>query len=183
MATVRSNRLRRSIRTTMGRLGIAVQAKAKHLGVHFAPGGKTRDLASNSSRWGEIVARRVRAIRLGRRLGVHVFKSGLQPFALYGSSVAMPKLGVIKSMRRSTAKAIGPVSGRSITARLAVARCDPAFEAIKRAVWAWITEVWQSPAMRFRMARAWMQAQVTVATSRRPFVSAVGAAGSCLAAA
>ena len=42
VATVGHRRLAARVSTSMRRLGIAIRAKAKHLGVHFTPGGRTR---------------------------------------------------------------------------------------------------------------------------------------------
>ena len=168
--------------TTMRRLGIIVQKKAKHLGVHFGPGGRTRDLSGRSSRWAAVIQRRARAVKLGRRLGGHVIRTGIQPSVLYGASVMLPKLGVIRGLRRLAARASGPVSGRSITARLAVGRCDPALQALKATMFAWFRNLWDCKHLHGYMARAWMFAQSTVSGSKRPSLSAGGAAGSFIAA-
>ena len=106
-------------------LNVAVKSKAKHLGVYFALGGRTRELTSGHSRWAATATRRHRVVRLGRKLGGHVFRTGLQPAALYGASVALPRLSTIRDMRRAAARTMGPLSGRSVIARLAVSKCDP----------------------------------------------------------
>ena len=168
--------------TTMRRLGIIVQRKAKHLGVHFGPGGRTRDLPGKSSRWAAATHRRARAAKLGRRLGGHVTRTGILPSVLYGSSVMLPKLGVIRGLRRLAARVIGPTSGRSVTARLAVARCDPALQSVKATMCTWFKAVWDCEHLRGSMARAWLFAQSAVAKSKRPSLSAGGAAGSFIAA-
>ena len=168
--------------TTMRRLGIIVQKKAKHLGVHFGPGGRTRDLPGKASRWAAATQRRVRAARLGRRLGGHVVRTGIQPSVLYGSSVALPNLGVTRGLRRLAARVIGPTSGRSVTARLAVGRCDPALQAVKATMYAWFRAVWDCEHLHGSMARAWLFAQSAVAMSKRPSMSAGGAASSFIAA-
>ena len=51
VVTVAHQRLAKRISTSMRRLGIAVKTKAKHLGIHFAPGGRTRELHGRESRW------------------------------------------------------------------------------------------------------------------------------------
>ena len=71
-------------------------------------------------------------------VGVHVFRAGLQLAALYGASVAIPWVGIVRSMRRVAALTIGPLSGRSITARLVTPRCDLACESIRRPIEAWV---------------------------------------------
>ena len=151
---VSHRRLAMRLSTSMRRLGIAVKRKAKHLGVHFAPGGRTRELQAKRSRWAALAARRNRAVKLGRRLGAHVCRTGLQLAALCGASVAIPRLSTIRDMRRSTARTMGPLSGRSVTARLAVSRSDPAIEASKRPVMAWVEAIWSSRNLHSKMARA-----------------------------
>ena len=169
------------ISTTMRRLGILVCRKAKHLGACFAPGARTRDQRGGGSRWAKLSKKRARVQKLGRRLGAHVFKTGIQPAALYGASVAVPKLGVVRSMRRTAARTIGEVQGRSVTARLTIHRCDPAVEAIKRPAMAWVNAIWDSQVPVSVMQRAWMQAHIIVARSLRPSMSAGGVAGSLAA--
>ena len=168
----------RRISTSMRRLGILVKAKNKHLGVHFAPGGRTRDLVGGSSRMASVVKRCARVARLGRRLGSHVFRTGIQPSVLYGASTALPRLKVVKQLRQVAARAIAPVSGRSITARLAVARCDPALEAVRKPIMAWVSTIWDTQALDHVMAKAWAFAQTTMAKTKRPSLSLGGAAGS-----
>ena len=65
--TVASSRpLAKSLSTPMRRLGILMKTKAKHLGVEFTPGSRTREPRREKSRWALNAARRARAIRLGR---------------------------------------------------------------------------------------------------------------------
>ena len=54
----------RRISTSMRRLGIVVKTQTKHLGVHFAPGSRTRDLTGCSSRMGAVAKRCARGARL-----------------------------------------------------------------------------------------------------------------------
>ena len=182
LATVRNWRLAKLISTPMRRLGIAVKCKAKDLGVHFGLGGRTRELTSRRPRWAAIASRRNRVVKLGRKLGGHVFRTGLQPAALYGASVALPRLSTIRDMRRSAARTMGPLSGRSVAARLAVSKYDPSCEAVKRAIMAWVNARWDCPNLHANMARAWMQAQITVSASKRPSASVGGSASSFVAA-
>ena len=120
----------------MRRLGIVVREKTKHLGVHLALESRTRDLAGKSSRMGAVTKRCARIARLQRRLGANIFRIGIQPSLLDGASVSLPKLKVVKELRRAVARSIALVSGRSITARLAVSRCDAALEAVRKPIMA-----------------------------------------------
>ena len=131
IATVSTAALGRLLSTPMRRMGIVMARKAKHLGKQFGPGGRTRDLKGARSRWVSNAARKARTAGLGRRLGVHVFRTGLRPATLYGASVAIPRLGIVRSMRRAAARAISRKQGRSIIARLTVHQCDPALDALR----------------------------------------------------
>ena len=82
----------------MRSLGIVVSRRAKHLGIHFGPGAKTNDGQQNPSRWSANAAKGARASRLGRRLGSHIFASGLKLAVLYGASVSMPKSNIIAAI-------------------------------------------------------------------------------------
>ena len=73
--------LHRRVLTSMRRLGILVASKTKHLGAYFGPGAKTREGRSAQSRWTQNAARRAWVAGLGRRLGRHVFITGLRPAA------------------------------------------------------------------------------------------------------
>ena len=144
IAAASSQQLARRLSTPMRRLGVQIKTKAKHLGVMFAPGARTREPPRRQSRWAANASRRARMLRIGRRLGAHVFKTAVSPAALYGSSAAMPRLETVKSMRRDAARAFGPVQGRSITARLAVNRCDPALTVVSKPIAAWAQAVWDA---------------------------------------
>ena len=167
VATVGRRRLAMRISTSLRRRGVAVKRKPKHLGIHFAPGGRTRELHGSSSRWAALSLRRKRAVRLGRRLGVHIFRTGLHLAALYGASVAIPRLSTIRDLRRSTARTMGSLSGRSVTARLAITCGDPSFDATDRVVMAWVNAVWDCRSLHNTMARAWVHDEATVFASKR----------------
>ena len=176
MVAVSSYSLARRLATPMRRLGIQVTRKAKHLCIEFRPGARTR-VTPTSSRWAANAARRARTIRLGRRLGKRVFSTGLKPAVLYGASVAAMGRCNVTAMRRAAGKAIGKTRGRSLTARLAVNRCDPGWDTVRSPVMAWVTAVWSTRAPGRTMQRAWMHAQGAVNQSARPHMSSGGAVG------
>ena len=182
VAAASSLSLARRLSTPMRRLGIKMQRKIKHLGVTFRPGARTKELSGKASRWKTTATRRARIVRLGRRLGSHIFKTAVTPAALYGSTVEFPRIGTIKCMRRDAARSFGPLNGRSITARLAVYRADPALLAITKSVAAWASAVWDGSVTPAILQSAWKHACVRNITSRRPNTSAGGAAGSYIAA-
>ena len=81
-------RVHSAIKTSMRRLGIKIKSKATHLGIAFRPGARTRTPALEASRWAAGAKRRLRAQRMGRRLGQHVFLTGILLAATYGATVA-----------------------------------------------------------------------------------------------
>ena len=176
VVAVSSSKLAQRLATPMRRLGALVVRKAKHLGIEFRPGARTRTTPS-SSRWVANSARRARTVRLGRRLGKRVFATGLKPAVMYGATVASLGRGNIVAMRRAAGKAIGKMQGRSLTARLAVNQCDPGWDAVRGPVMAWTAEAWCCRIPVRTMQRAWMQAQLGVNRSSRHHMSSGGAAG------
>ena len=181
VAAVSSAKLGRALSTSMRRMGILVARKAKHLGVMHGPGARTR-ATGQQVRWIKNAARRARVARLGRRLGRHIFRTGLKPAALYGSSVTALNLGTVRSMRKEAGQAFGGIQGRSLTARLAVNQCDPGWDAAKNPIMAWVNEVWTAQVPARIMQRAWMQGITTSTSTNRPHSSAGGAASTYLAA-
>ena len=106
----------------------------------------------------------------------------MTPAALYGSSVALPRLGMVKCMRRDAARAFGLVRARSITARLAVNRCDLALLVVQKPVATWAQAIWDRKVPRATMQASWLHASRTSVASTNPSVAAGGAAGAFIAA-
>ena len=177
VVTASSQAALRRLSTPMRRLGIQLKNKAKHLGVVFTPGARTRQGAKTASRWADNAQRAARTLRLSRRLGRHVFRTGLTPAVLYGTSVAMPKITTVASMRRAASRVFGRIGGGSTLARLTINQADPAWEAVRRSVWAWATAVWNESVDRDLMQRAWQHAVRESIKSRAPSISSGGAAG------
>ena len=169
----------RLLSTPMRRLGIQLRRKAKHLGIDFAPGARTRQRLRHS-RWVNNVKRASRTARLGRRLGRHVFRTGLAPAVTYGSVVAMPKRGTLLQMRRAAARVIGPIKGRSMAARLAVNKVDPAWTVISRTVMQWAGSIWDATMCPQLLQHAWRYALRRAIETGKPSVSAGGAAGAMI---
>ena len=84
---------------------------------------------------------------------------------LAGHSV--PRIGTLKSLRREAARAMGPLVGRSITARLAV-----------NTVFAWTQSAWDERIDENGLASAWKQAHFRLVGSSEPSVSTGDAASS-----
>ena len=173
--------LLRRIRTSMRRLGIGAERKAKHLGILHGPGAKTKEGRGGESRWISGAARCARVKKLGRRLGVHVFSTGLKPAVLYGSSVAVPRLSTLKAMRRAAGRTIRRMKGRSLTARLTVNKCDLAWDTLQAPMLAWVRAVWDCRVPRRTLFRAWLQGRHMAEKAVRPLAAAGGAAGALFA--
>ena len=171
----------RRIRTSMRYLGIGLERKAKHFGIIHGLGAKTKEGRGAASRWISAAARCARVKRLGRRLGKHVFTTGLRLAVLFGASVAAPRLSTIKAMRRAAGRTIGRMKGRSLTARLAVNDCDPAWDTLQAPILAWVRAVWDGRIPRRTLFRAWLHGRVVAQKPVRPLAAAGGAAGAFVA--
>ena len=106
VAAFSDHQLAGSAGTSMRRLGLGTKNKPEHLGIHFGPGGRTRQLFGTSSRWAALRNRCLRTKRLGRTSGIHIFRTGIQRAALYGALLAAPSLNVVREMRRTAARSI-----------------------------------------------------------------------------
>ena len=83
-------RVKSAVATSMRRLVIEMQGKASHLGMQFQLRARTRAPTFDQSRWAATVKRRVRARRLGARLGSRIFRTGILPASNYGASIPYP---------------------------------------------------------------------------------------------
>ena len=74
---------------------------------------------------------------MGRRLGHHVYSTGVLPATTYGASIAYPPASAITQMRTTASRLLGTTKGSSVTARLAINRCDPEKELVAKAINTW----------------------------------------------
>ena len=167
-------RVRSAVSTSMRRVGIKVQSKASNLGVLFQPGARTKASKAVST-----VKRRIRARRLGARLGMRVFRTGILPASSYDSTVAYPGKGTLAQMRVAAAAVLGLTKGISVTARLAIHQCDPARYLAMRAIKTWVDAVWDQQVEATVMSSAWRRAKNRFESSAMT-PSACGAAGAFL---
>ena len=123
--------MQRRLATSTRNRSLVVSRRAKHLGIHFGPRAKRKDGQKAPSRLAANAAERARVTRLGKRLGPHMFASGLKPAWLYGASVSMPKSNIIAAMGRAAGRVSGKTKGRPRTARLAMNNCDPGWDAVR----------------------------------------------------
>ena len=170
IAAASSAALARRLTTSMRRMGIQMKSKAKHLGILFGPGARTREPSGRGLGWAENAARRKRVFRLGRRLGAHVFKIAVSPSALYGSSIAVPVLRTVRSVRGDAARAFGPIKGRST-----------AWIVVTKPITAWVGTVWDGKVPTETLAAAWKFASTRMIATTKPSATAGGAAGAYLA--
>ena len=130
------------IRISMKHLGIRTGSGAKHLGIILGLGAKTKEGRVKESRRVANAAKRVSVTKLGRRLGTHIFNTGLRLAVLYGASVAAPRMRTVLAMCRAAGRTIGKERGRSLTARLVVNSCDPGWDALHASIMAWVKAAW-----------------------------------------
>ena len=114
VATASSAALTKRLSTPMRRLGTQMRAKAKHLGVPFTPGARMRQGYKRKSPWLDCAARVARTVKLGKKLGRHIFHTGLCLAVLYGSPVALPKITTSVAMRRAAARTMRSTKSRAI---------------------------------------------------------------------
>ncbi len=175
--------LRRRMAKAMGRLGIRMVKKARHLGVDYFPGterGERREV--QGKRWRAVRARRKRVRGLGRRGGPHVAATGIAPSASYGASVTGPSNGLVRSLGSTIADTYGKMGGRSVWARLGVRGADRRVDLILKPVRAWVEAVWRRRLPVATMVEAWRYAQRKAGLSTAPHRAAHGAARSFIAA-
>ncbi len=175
--------LRRRVARAMGRLGIRMVRKARHLGVDYFPGtekGKRREV--QGKRWRAVRGRRKRVRRLGKRGGPHVAATGIAPSAIYGASVTGPSNSLVRSLGSTIAETFGKMGGRSVWARLGVRGADRRVDLILKPVRAWVEAVWRRRLPEATMVEAWRYAQRKAGLSTAPHRAAQGAARSFIAA-
>ena len=103
--------------------------------------------------------RRVRAKRLGARLGLHVFRTGIMPAAQFGVATSYPTKTTISGMRTAASSTLGSAKGSSVTARLAIRQCDPAYDLAVKVIKTLVNAVWDQQVEGAVMAAAWRRAQ------------------------
>ena len=78
---------------------VNLDAEARHqdaeqsaaLGGPFRPGARTKASKASMSRWASTVKRRIRARRLGARLGMRIFRKGIVQASNYGATMTQAK--------------------------------------------------------------------------------------------
>ena len=139
------------ISTSMHRLGIVLGP-----GRFLVEWTRPMTAVSGQTRWVNNASKRLRAIKLGRRLGRHVFTTGIKLAVLYASSVAIPKM-----------------STRT--------ECDLGWDAVCAPVMALAAAVLDGRVATNTVKRAWMHGQITVTRALRAMAPAGGATGAFLA--
>ena len=124
--------------------------------------------------------RRVRAKRLGSRLGLHVFRTGIIPAAQYGVATSYSAKAIIAGKRIAASHVLGPSKGSSVTARLAIHQCDPAYDLTVKVIKTWVHAVWDQQVESSVMAAAWRRAQGHVVGQKLAPRGAVGAFATAL---
>ncbi len=109
----------------MRALGIRMQSKTKHLGIDYKPGARLARNTAQQERWKTAVAKRSRMRKLGTGGGPLIAATTTAAAARYGVTVSSVPDGLLRTLATIAAEAVGPMRGRSATARLAVRRADP----------------------------------------------------------
>ena len=169
--------------TGMRALGIPLRHHARNLGVDYAPVRRRYRRVVLLSRWAKVRSKVKRSRRLGGRAAATIGRTALVPAIAYGTAcTAMPK-GLLSGIRGAMATMSGSVRGRSVTARLALRRCDPVFPVVLSPLWAWWRAAWEGTLPVDILEAALRGATKAMESSRHLKHSAVeGGAGAFLSA-
>ena len=154
-----SNKLGAHIRPRVARLGIRVVSKVKNLGVHFVAGGKrgySNPVAAQRFKAG--LKKIGRAKALGRNARRQAISSVLTPSFTYGANAVTCPSGLVRQLRVQSARAIGPIAGRSTSARLLLEGMDTGEALATKTTMAWVNGLWDQIVEPSVMQRAWQHA-------------------------
>ena len=159
VAQASSSKLGARIKPRLARLGIRVVSKVKNLGVHFVAGGKRGYANPVSAQRFRAALRKVdRAKALGRFARRKAISSVLLPSFTFGAIAITCPRGLVRQLRVHSAKAIGPVAGRSTSARLLLEGMDVGEMLAIKTIMAWVNGLWDQLVEPSIMQRAWQYA-------------------------
>ncbi len=182
VAVVSTNRAAEIIGPSLKAMGIGLNREAQHLGVAYAPARKGK-FPSESQRWNSWKRRLPRVKKLGLKAGRRICLRGLLPAMAYGASVRGCTNARLRTAQRLVAAAGTRMKGRSIIARTAVWRCDPAHGMGIEPILRWARAIWEADIEDCIMKAAWTRAMREVALAARPDAAASDPAGALVAAA
>ncbi len=181
VAVASSTTLEKKLGGRLIKTGIKLKKSVRNLGVDYQLGGrKKRDL--QMGRYVLWKSRTGRIARLGKVGGAFVMKTAAVKSITYGASVCGMTDSMLACVRTMMAKTLGPLGGRSATARLLMERCDPGLLVVVSPIMEWFNAAWDKIVPADVMQDAWRWAIKTVGTSARPNSVVQGGAGALVAA-
>ncbi len=182
IATASSKAAATAIATSMRALGIRTTADAMHLGVPYAPARRVRS-AAIAAKWKKAKDRQKVIGQLGTKLARRVQRSGVLATLTHGTSVRGCPQHRVRSAQRMAAAAGRPIKGRSIIARLAVSRDDPAIALTVAPIVKWAEAVWNGTVGELVLQAAWRRAAPIIASAKRGDMAVTDPSGACIASA
>ena len=143
MAMASTQEARVLLSTGMRSMGIPTRIAAKNLGVDYAPGRKMRQKVTLMARWQKVKEKTKRCKKIGKQAALHVSRTALVPSISYGIECTGLASGALKDLRGVVARLAGPLNGRSVTARLAMWNCEPAYATVLAPLKAWWKACWR----------------------------------------
>ncbi len=181
VAVASSRTLEKKLGGRLTKTGIKMKKSVRNLGVDYQLGGrKRRDL--QVGRYALWKSRAGRIARLGKAGGAFVMKTAAVKSITYGAAVCGMTDSMLACVRTMMAKTLGPLGGRSATARLLMEKCDPGLQVVVLPIMEWFNAVWGKVIPMDVMQDAWRWAIKTVGTSARPNSVVQGGAGAFVAA-
>ena len=106
LALASSRAARARLEPAMRRMGIATVNVAEHLGVDFQTAGRLVRVRQ-AARMREVQAKLGRDVRLGKKAGAHVFKTGALPAMRHGTSIVGATVATMRKINKMAAKVSG----------------------------------------------------------------------------
>ena len=166
----------------MAKLGVRVVHRAKLLGIDYSEGRKVRR-GVQRSRIKQVLKRKQRYLRIGRRAAAHLVKTGAGPALRYGTAVVGASCSAIKAARGFSCQALGEMRGKSTFGRLSLANYDVGGVMATDPIVEWAKAGWDGTESGNLMTSTWKKAMIDVGTSARPFGAVKGPAGAMVASA
>ena len=170
------------MRRPMSKLGVKVKERVKNLGVHFVARSRKGTNVEAVKRYKVALKRVQRAQRVGKKAHLQAFRSLLVPSFTFGASAVSCPSSIIKKLRTQTARAFGPIEGRSTTARLLLESSDVRQAVTLKTVMAWVSALWEELVELEVMQLAWKHACACRSTDAGKSTGALAGAAAYLAA-
>ena len=143
LALATTKEARSLISTGMRSMGIPTRLATNNLGVDYAPGRRMRQKVTMINRWQKVKMKTKRCRRMGKDAAVHISRTALVPSMAYGVECTSMPSGALNDLRGAVAGLLGPLKGRSATARLAIRGCEPSYAIVLAPLKAWWKAWWR----------------------------------------